>query len=155
MLIHSSTEWTQKDFTFAYTPMVRRRLSQPSQHSQWGLLRHNQWWFSMNRSPSFAYWKECKTTKSLILEPPHDKTSKVSVRPAKTRNPPSLIRVFAVRMKEPWFLSYPLSAQRRLWSDWADAQADLSLPWVHTILLVLSWGGSFLVSVKDCIKLQE
>ena len=34
--------------------------------------------------------------------------------------PPSLIRVFAVRMKKPWVLSYPLSAQRRLWSDWAD-----------------------------------
>ena len=29
-------------------------------------------------------------------------------------HPPSLIRVFAVRMKKPWVLSYPLSAQRRL-----------------------------------------
>ena len=45
---------------------------------------------------------------------------------------PSLIRVFAVRMKKAWVLSYPLSAQRRLWSDWADAQADLSLRWVHS-----------------------
>ena len=27
--------------------------------------------------------------------------------------------------------SYPLSTQRRLWSDWADAQADLSLHWAH------------------------
>ena len=34
--------------------------------------------------------------------------------------------VFFVRMKKPWVHSYPLSAQRRLWSDWADAQADLS-----------------------------
>ena len=33
---------------------------------------------------------------------------------------PSLIRVFAARMKKPWVLSYPLSAQQRLWSDWAD-----------------------------------
>ena len=47
-------------------------------------------------------------------------------------HPPSLIRVFVVRMKKPWVLSYPLSAQRRLWSDWADAQADLSLRWAHT-----------------------
>ena len=46
--------------------------------------------------------------------------------------PPSLIRVFAVRMKKAWVLSYPLSAQWRLWSDWVDAQADLSLPWAHT-----------------------
>ena len=56
--------------------------------------------------------------------------------------PPSLIRIFAVSMKKPRVLSYPLSTQRRLWSDWADAQADLSLHWVHIILLVLSWGGS-------------
>ena len=32
-------------------------------------------------------------------------------------------------LKQNWVLSYPLSAQRRLWSDWV-------------ILLVLSWGGS-------------
>ena len=43
----------------------------------------------------------------------------------------SLISVFAVRMKKPWVLSYPLSTQRGLWSDWADAQADLSLRCVH------------------------
>ena len=45
--------------------------------------------------------------------------------------PPSLIRVFAVRMKKAWVRRYPLSAQQRLWSDWADAQADLSLHWAH------------------------
>ena len=45
---------------------------------------------------------------------------------------PSLIRVFAVRMKKAWVLSYSLSAQRILWSDWANAQADLSLRWAHT-----------------------
>ena len=47
-------------------------------------------------------------------------------------DPPSLIRVFAGRMKKAWVLTYPLSAQRRLWSDWADAQAHLSLHWAHT-----------------------
>ena len=35
-------------------------------------------------------------------------------------------------MKKAWAFSYPLSAQRRLWSDWADAQADLSLRWAHS-----------------------
>ena len=40
-------------------------------------------------------------------------------------HPPSLIRVFAVCMKKAWVLSYPMSTQQRLWSDWADAQADL------------------------------
>ena len=48
------------------------------------------------------------------------------------RHPPSLIRVFAVCKKKAWVLSFPLSAQRRLWSDWADAQADLSLCWAHS-----------------------
>ena len=47
-------------------------------------------------------------------------------------HPPSLIRVLAVRMKKAWVLSYPLSAQRRLWSDWSDAQADRSLRWAHS-----------------------
>ena len=60
-------------------------------------------------------------------------------------HPPSLIRVFAVRMKKAWVLSYPLSAQRRLWSDWADAQADLILRWAYTHL-VLSCRGSYLIS---------
>ena len=45
---------------------------------------------------------------------------------------PSLIRAFAVRLKKAWILRYPLSAQQRLKSDWADAQADLSLRWAHT-----------------------
>ena len=40
--------------------------------------------------------------------------------------------VFAVHMKKAWVLSYPLSAQQSLWSVWADAQADLSLRWVHS-----------------------
>ena len=56
-------------------------------------------------------------------------------------HPPSLIRVFAVRTKKHWVLSYPLSAQRRLCSDRADAQADQSLRWVHThfVGFVMSW----------------
>ena len=45
--------------------------------------------------------------------------------------PPSLIRVFTVHMRKAWVLSYPLSAQGWLWSDWADAQGDLSLRWAH------------------------
>ena len=35
-------------------------------------------------------------------------------------------------MKKAWVLSYTLSAQGRLWSDWADAQAYLSFRWVHS-----------------------
>ena len=51
-------------------------------------------------------------------EPPHDKTNKMACASSKDSDQPghlhSLIRVFAVRMKKAWVLSYPLSAQRRL-----------------------------------------
>ena len=56
---------------------------------------------------------------------PHDKNNKVVCAPSEDSDqpghPPCLIRVFAVRTKKAWFLNYPLSGQRRLWSDWADA----------------------------------
>ena len=70
----------------------------------------------------------------LSFEPPHDKTNKMAcAHSEKDRpgHPLNLIRVFAVRTKKAWVLSYPLSARRRLWSDWAGAQADLSLRWAH------------------------
>ena len=52
---------------------------------------------------------------------------------------PRLIRVFAVHMKKAWVLSYPLSTQRRFWSDWADA--DPSLRWAHShfVGFVMRW----------------
>ena len=53
-----------------------------------------------------------------LFEPPNDKTKNVACAPSEDTDqpghPPSLVRVFAVRMKKPWVLSYPLSAQRRL-----------------------------------------
>ena len=65
----------------------------------------------------------------------YGKTNKMACAPSEDSDqpgyPPSLIRVFAVRTKKAWILSYPLSAQRRLWSDWTDAQADPSLRWAH------------------------
>ena len=39
--------------------------------------------------------------------------------------------VFTVHMTTPYVLSYLLSTQQRLWSDWMDVQADLSLRWAH------------------------
>ena len=48
----------------------------------------------------------------------HDMTKQSDCAPSKDSDQPghlpSLIRVFAVRMKEVWVLSYQLSAQRRL-----------------------------------------
>ena len=83
--------------------------------------------------------------------------------------PPSLIRVFAVRMKKHWVLSYQLSAQRnsdqtgrmpgwserRIWSDWADAQVVLSLRWAYShfvgfVMLRLIW-WRFGDNCKHCV----
>ena len=68
-------------------------------------------------------------------EPHRDKTNKMACAPNEDSDqpghPPSLIRVFTVGLKKARSLSYPLSAQRRLWSDWAGALADLSLRWAH------------------------
>ena len=67
---------------------------------------------------------------TITNELPHDRTNKMACAPSEDSDqpghPPSLIRVFTVRMKKPWVLSYPLSAQQRLWSDLADAQVGLS-----------------------------
>ena len=46
-------------------------------------------------------------------------------------------------MKKAWVLSYPWNAQQRLWSDWPDAQADLSLCLAHSQFVGLSRVGSF------------
>ena len=57
------------------------------------------------------------------------------MRPAKTQISLGIRQVwsvFAVRMRKPCTHIYPLSAHRRLWSDWADAQADLNLRWAHS-----------------------
>ena len=73
---------------------------------------------------------------SWIFEPLHDKTNKMACAHSEDSDqpwhPPSLLRVFAVRMKKAWVFSYPPCAQRRLWSDLADAQADLSLRWAQS-----------------------
>ena len=66
------------------------------------------------------------------FEPHCDKTACApSLDSYQPGHPPSLIRVFAVRLKKARILIYPLSTQRRLWSDWANAQADLSLHLAH------------------------
>ena len=67
-------------------------------------------WFmkGLNKSNSEAfYWIY------FWNEPPHDKTNIMICSPSEDSDelwhPPSLIRVFAVRMKAHWDLSYPLS----------------------------------------------
>ena len=62
-------------------------------------------------------------------KPLHDKTNKMPCAPSEDQISLGIRPVWsvvAVRMKKAWALSYLLSAQQRLWSDWADVQADLS-----------------------------
>ena len=46
-------------------------------------------------------------------------------------DPRSVIIVFIVRLKKLWTYSYPKCAQRRFWSDCANAKSDLNLRWAH------------------------
>ena len=93
----------------------------------------------------FQTWKKLGQT-LLICEPRHDKNQQSECAPSEDSDqpghPPSLIRVFAFRMKKPWALSYPLSAQRR--SDQTGRMPRLI--WVFAgrtlTLLVLSCRGS-------------
>ena len=66
-----------------------------------------------------------------LFEPSHDKTNKMSCAHSEDsdqpEHSPSLIRTFAVCSKDSQGTKD--RGQRRLWSDWADAQADLSPCW--------------------------
>ena len=55
-------------------------------------------------------------------------------------HPPSLIRAFTVRSMGSLGSNLSSCGQRRLWSDWADAQADLILRWalIHFVGFVMS-----------------
>ena len=71
------------------------------------------------------------------FEPPHDKPNKMTFVPSEDSDQPGrMIRVFAVRSMGSLGPSFASGGQRWLWSDWADAQADLGLRWAHKIF---SW----------------
>ena len=85
------------------------------------------WFISENTSEDKDALSEC--------EPPHDKTNKKAIVPSEDSDqpghPPSLIRVFVVRSMGSWGPNVSSCRQRRLWSDWADAQVDLCLRWAQ------------------------
>ena len=85
------------------------------------------------------------------IEPYRDKTNKMACAPSddsdQPGHPSSLIRVFTVRIKKSWVLSYPRSAQQRLWSDWADAHT-------HFVGFVMSWLKYWLDNTKRKQTLQ-
>ena len=111
----------QIKFTFAHLHI------QPNLTS---LLRHNIIIHSVLTSMSYEY-RVYLQLQSLCMTKP----TTWLVRPAKTQiglGIRPVWSVFAVRIKKAWVLGYPLSAQRRFWSDWADEQADLGLLWERT-----------------------
>ena len=73
------------------------------------------------------------------FEPPHDKTNKMACAPSEDSDQPehlpSLIRVFAVRMKKAYVLSYPLSA-----SEDSDQTGRIPrLIWIFAGRTVILW----------------
>ena len=76
-------------------------------------------------------------------------TYKMDVRPAKTQISLGIRQVWSESLLcTQWVARDPsfLHADNEDWSEWADAQADMSLSWAHVILLVLSYAGSFVIS---------
>ena len=94
---------------------------------------------------SGAKWK----VKFVLIGLQHDKINKMTWGPSKGSDHPRHPRLIKSLLStwKTWVLGYPNSAQRRLWSDWADAQTDLSLHWPHrsVILLILTCGGSYFI----------
>ena len=83
------------------------------------IVFHDSYLFVLFTCRSSRIFYFCISTRCLrLFEPPHDKPNKLACAPSDNSNqpghPPSLIRVFALRMKKAWVLSYPLTTQRRL-----------------------------------------
>ena len=76
---------------------------------------------------------DCASTRQNELR--YDKTNKMSVHQAKTQISLGIRPVWSESsMCAQWVAKDPsfLHADREDWSDWADAQADLSLCWAHS-----------------------
>ena len=96
---------------------------------------HLSWWLRCLKAPTCF--------PNMELNELHcDKTNKMTVHPAKTRISLGIRPVWSESsLCTQWVAKDPsfLRADSEGWSDWADAQADLSLCWAaHAILLVLS-----------------
>ena len=69
-----------------------------------------------------------------LKEPLHDKINKMTCAPAKTQISLFIRQVWSVSSLSPWRNLGSLATQlahSEDWSGWVDAQADLSLRWVH------------------------
>ena len=64
-------------------------------------------------------------------EPPHVKTNKITVCPAKIQISLGIRPVWSESSLSAWRKLGSLATHSEDWSDWADAQADLSLRWAN------------------------
>ena len=109
-------------------------------------------WPSFSSLADFYFWSLATFHKSVLdwesgvcygMSSSMTKPTKWPVHSDQPGHRPSLIRVFAVRMKKHWALNYLLNAQWRLFRLGACPGWSESLPWAHSHLLVLSCGGSY------------
>ena len=156
-------QWVAKDPSFLHTdskdsdqtgrmPRLIWVLAGPACHFV-GLVMRQLIWFKDSSDHIHRFYKILLTltfamagttppSVEIRIEPLQDKTNRITYVPSKDWSawtPAQYIRAFTVWVEKRSVFNCPLSAQRRLWSDWADAQADLSLCWAHIILLVLSY----------------
>ena len=103
----------------------------------WELLNDisTKWWKSPAHlsSTCSSRWQDDSYMAESITEPQHDKTNKLTSLTSKDSDQPGhlpcLIIVHSMDSSGP---KVSLCGQRRLWSDWVDAQGDRSLHWAHT-----------------------
>ena len=104
-------------------------------------FNHNSKSIKANKAKIFTITSIVKITFAFILfEPRHNKTNKMTVRPAKTQISLGICPVWSESSLSTWrnlgslatHWSEWVNAQADLWSDWVDAQAALSLCWVHS-----------------------
>ena len=114
-------------FVYFHTLCVRTAKALARLRGCWSPMWHHNllsWFLSSKRCKNVTKHKWAATWQNQLRCAP----SEDSDQPG---HPPSLIRVFAVCSMGSWGLKVSSCGQWRLWSDWADAQADLSLRWVH------------------------
>ena len=107
-------------------------------------LKCNCWRWGMQEDCIMVVWRILKIL-SHEMSCRMTKPTKIPVRPAKT-----LIRLGICPVWSESSLSALINIEPLItygvhsedWSDWVDAQADLSLRWVHMFLLVLLCGSS-------------
>ena len=138
-----------KQYTYTCCPMWKEFLSL----RQTAKLRRAWAYAQSVQILCYLQFKRSKeSSRQNPYEPHHDKTNKVACAPSEDSDQPghlpSLIKVFTVRMKKAWVLSYPLSTQLRLIRLGGCAGWSESLLGTHAILFVLSWFGSY----KPCHK---